>query len=140
MVVSYDKSGTIDHLEIFSSKLQLDNGIHTGLSSSEMFSKYNADFLTTDCFAGESWQIYHIIGLSENITLYAHKNSIDGADWFWSVFDNQVPDENKFKCVKDGTDGYSPIFKIPLNYVKNCSLEMIDVKKGGDVVFRTNRK
>ena len=131
MVVSYDKSGTINYLEIFTGKLQLDNGIHVGLSSVEMFSKYNADFLTTDCFAGESWQAFHVPGQSKNITLFAVMNSSEGSTWYYD--NTSCPgtsfdfDSTTFKCVKEEQDGYSALFKVPLDYARDCYIKKIDV-------------
>ena len=47
MVVSFNESGTIDNIEIISSILSLDNGIHVGLASTEMFSKYKNECVPT---------------------------------------------------------------------------------------------
>lgn len=132
MVVSFNESGTIDNIEIISSILSLDNGIHVGLASTEMFSKYNADFLTTDCFSGESFQIYHIPGQSENITLFATMNGVDGASWYYdNISDDYEPDRTIFKCVKEEKNGFSALYKVPLNYVRNCSIKKIDITPNG---------
>lgn len=136
LIVTYDESGIINHLEIFSNKLQLDNGIHTGLSSSEMFSKYNADFLTTDCFSGESWQVFYVPSLSRNITLFAFNNSVDGTEWYNNKIVDYEPDQSVFKCVKEEKNGNSALYKVPLDYVRDCSVKKIDVKSNGYEMFQ----
>lgn len=132
LIAECSESGIIESLKIISDKLSLANGVHVGLSSKELFSKYNASFLTTDCFAGESWQAYHIPGLSKNITLRVFERGSDGAKWFNSVFDDMEPDADKStKIKKEGEDGESSLYKIPLQYVKNCTIGVIDIRKGG---------
>lgn len=135
MVVKYDELGVINEIEVYSSKLETSNGIHIGLSSSELFSKYQAVFLTTDGFAGESWQAYHVPGLAENITLYAYRNDTERCEWYWNVIGFPEPDRTIFKCVKEDNDGHSPLFSVPLKYVENKSIEKISIVKGGDEGF-----
>ena len=118
MVVTYDELGVINKIEVYSSKLKISNGICIGLSSSELFSKYQAVFLTTDGFAGESWQAYYVPGLTENITLYAYRNNMERCEWYWEVIGTQEPDRTIFKCVNENVNGYSPIFSVPLKYVE----------------------
>lgn len=132
LIVQCNESGIIESLEIRSDKLSLKNGVHVGLSSEELFSKYHASFLTTDGFSGESWQAYHIPGLSKNITLRVFVEGSDGANWFSSVFDGMEPDVDKSTKVKEeGEMGGSSLYKIPLKYVTNCTLGVIDIRKGG---------
>lgn len=131
MVVSYDKTGTINEIEVLSSLFQLNNGIRIGLSSDEMASKYNADFLTTDDFAGESWQSYNVRGLSKNITLLTQKNHEGNYNWYWSVVGSQEPDRSKYKCVKDNIDGNPSVYIVPSELTKGCRLEKIVVMENG---------
>lgn len=130
-----NESGIIETLEIKSPKLSLENGVHVGLSSEELFSKYHAVFLTTDGFPSGCMQAYHIPGLSKNITLKVFADESDGSNWFWSVFDDMEPDADKSTKVKEGEMGDPSIYKIPLKYVKNCVLSVIDVRKGGIELF-----
>ena len=71
LVATHDEDGVITEIEVFSEKLCLENGIHVGLSSETMASKYNASFFTTDYFAGEAWMCYNVNGLPKNIILWA---------------------------------------------------------------------
>lgn len=129
-----NESGIIESLEIRSDKLSLENGVHVGLSSEELFSKYNASFLTTDGSPSGCWQAYYIPDLSRNFTLRVFVEESSGSDWFWSVFDGMEPDADKSTKVKDG-EMHPSLYKIPLQYVKNCTLGVIDIRKGGIEMF-----
>lgn len=134
MVVTYDEMGIINKIEVYSNKLKLDNGIHTGMSSEELFSQYNAKFLTTDGFAGESWQAYYVSGTPPNITLYAQRESSEGTQWYFELV--EMVGYEAFRCVKDERDGCSPIFNIPLHYCKQRSIRIITIEPGGVEMFK----
>ena len=135
MVVTYDETGIIDKIDVYSDKLKLDNGIHIGMSSEELFSQYNAMFLTTDGFAGECWQAYYVSGTPPNITLYAHRNDEERGKWYGEVVGSVDPDRSIFRCVKEG-DGDSPIFNVPLQYCKQCSIRKMTILQGGVDMFK----
>ncbi len=136
LVARCDESGIISSIEVHSSKLQLDNGIHVGLSSDSLFAKYKAIFLTTEGLPSGCWQAYQVPGLHKNITLRVFSEESDGSQWYWSVFDGMEPNKEKSQKVKDG-DGENPsLYKIPLQYVKKCSLGVIDVQEGGIEMLR----
>lgn len=135
MIVTYDESGEIYNIEVYSSKLKLDNGIHTGLSSEELFSQYQAMFLTTDGFSGESWQVYHVPGVPQNISLCAYRNDTERCQWYYDIIGTPEPDRSTFKCVKEDDDGYSPIFSVPLNFCKKNSIRKITITKDINNMF-----
>lgn len=134
LVATYNESGKIHTIDVYSSKLKLENGIHTGLTSEEMFSKHKAQFLTTDCFAGESYQAYYVPETPQNITIKAYKNSEECSDWYYDAF----PDsgcESRCKRVKEGY-GESDIFSVPLELCKSRLVKKITIEQGGNEMFQ----
>ena len=124
--VNCNESDMITNIRVKSSKLSLENGIHVGLTSKELDSKYNAVYITEGDYWGD--QIYYITGLSRNITLYA-----EGDDWIRESF-NGYTDPEKFKKINE-EDTTPYLYKIPLQYIKNKKLCLITICNGGNENF-----
>jgi hypothetical protein len=121
--VNCNESDVITNVQIKSSNLSLENGIHVGLTSKELESKYNAIYITEGDYWGD--QIYYITGLSRNITLYA-----EGDEWICDSFNGGIsPDPEKFKKISEN------LYKIPLQYIKNYKLRLITICNGGNENF-----
>ena len=120
LIASYYQDDIITNLCIYSEKLQLENGIHVGMSSEAMASTYNASFLSTDCFEGEYSMWYSVNGLPEEIDLIAEKR-VD-------IFDNNYPAE-PIRGVKLCETEYGPVFKVPTDVVKDSYVKTIEVNK-----------
>lgn len=46
MTINYTEDGEITSVEVFSNRIQLANGVHVGLSATEMFNTYNACYIS----------------------------------------------------------------------------------------------
>ena len=120
LIATYDQNDVIDGLCIYSKELQLENGIHVGMSSATMASTYNASFFSTDCFQGEYAMWYSVNGLPDEITLMAER--------ILDIFDNNWPAEPK-RGVKLYETDYGPVFRVPIDEVKDSYLKTIVVNK-----------
>ena len=121
LIATYDDNGIITEIEVFSEKIHLENGIHIGLSSETMASKYDASFLTTTYFPGqEVWMCYYVNGLPQNITLWATN--------VYDIFDDDdgygvlVPSSGK--ATRSGCFFQ---YKIPMEKVKDSHLASIRI-------------
>ena len=126
LIVTYNKEGVISIVEVFSEKLQLENGIHVGLSSEMMASKYDARFLTTDCFAGDPRMCYYVKGLHNNITLLTAENN-----HIFEDIGGLEPNCGEKIYEYD----YTPVYQIPMYRVKEDYLASIVIMKNGWNVF-----
>lgn len=120
LIASYDQDDNITELCIYSEELQLENGIHVGMSSEAMASTYNASFFSTDWFELNYTMWYSVNELPDEITLMA--KSFDG---FW---DDGHPAEPK-RGVKLYETDYGPVFRVPIDAVKDSYVETIVVNK-----------
>ena len=120
MVVSCDSDWKIIYLKIYSNKLQLENGIHTGLSSTELYSKFNAQFVcerdtrnmgssTPPTMGYITPELPNSIGL-----IAAKKNNITFAE---SNYGDEYPIH--------GVENDDRIYVMPLDDVKNDYLAYI---------------
>lgn len=120
LIATYDKDGIIYEIEIYSEKLCLENGIHVGMSSETMASKYNASFLTTDYFAGEAWMSYNVNELPINIILWATNN--------YDIFDDdQGMNPTSGELINDNDCFFR--YKVPMDKVKDSRVASICIKR-----------
>lgn len=117
---SFDQDDIITNLIIYSEELQLENGIHVGMSSETMASTYGASFLSTDNFQGEYTMWYSVNGLPDEIALMAENRG--------DIFDDNYPAEPK-RGVKLCETDYGPVFKVPIDVVKDSYVKTIEVNK-----------
>lgn len=115
---SFDQDDIITNLIIYSEELQLENGIHVGMSSETMASTYGASFLSTDNFQGEYTMWYSVNGLPDEIALMAENRG--------DIFDDNYPAEPK-RGVKLCETDYGPVFKVPIDVVKDSYVKTIEV-------------
>ena len=121
LIATYDENGIITEIEVFSEKIHFENGIHVGLSSETMASKYDASFLTTSYFPGqEVWMCYYVKGLPKNITLWATN--------VYDIFDVDdgygVPIPSRGKGTRNGCFFQ---YIIPMDKVKDSHLASIRI-------------
>lgn len=121
LIATYDENGIITEIEVFSKKLHLENGIHVGLSTETIASKYNACFLTTTNFPGqEVWMCYYVEGLPKNITLWATN--------VYDIFDDDDGYGTQIPSSGVGTrSGCFFQYKIPMDKVKDSHLASIRI-------------
>ena len=129
LTVKYDKKGIISEIEVFSKDLQLENGIHVGLSSETMASQYNASFLTTDyCVEGFVGMCYYVKELPRNIILWATNvydifdgamcNEVNPSYWGYPTSGERI---NNSDCLFS--------YKVPMDKVKGSHLASIRILK-----------
>lgn len=130
MIVKCNSDGQILTVKILSDKLQFENGIHIGLSSSEMYSNHNAKFITTidnSVLGGEDTveMGYVIPNLQNTVSLIAAKrNNITFGD------SEEMPDYPMFPVHGEKTN-ISGVYAMPLDDVKDDYLKNIVITSNG---------
>ncbi|MBO4588937.1 MAG: hypothetical protein J5711_08610 [Bacteroidales bacterium] len=127
MIVTADNEWRITKIKIMSNKFQFENGLHIGMSSGELFSKYNAKFITTqnDSYLGGCDTIemgYEIPSMANTVSLIAAKNNHISFEC-----DNNT-DYPMFPCNSEYRDGK---YYMPLEDVKDDFLAYIVIMKKG---------
>lgn len=118
MTINCNEKGTITSIEVLSNKIQLVNGVHVGLSATEMFNTYKACYISPglgslDNF-GVGKQQFYIPDLPKEIYIMA------------SISKEPAALESKGSEVNIKDRLY---FSIPLEEVKNDSVRSIIINK-----------
>lgn len=122
--MDYDENAVIHSIEVMSEQIKMQNGVHVGLSATEMFEKHNALFITPSSYnseLGESGMsddaIFELPHQPANITVNAFYDKID--------FDYK----GQYEIKQMEAFGFSDYDTLPLEAVKGCSVRSIIIKK-----------
>ena len=112
MLVKFDENDRIFTIEVLSDRIQLPNGVHVGLTATEMFNQYNARFISPAPLRTEMFEEmqFDIPDLPRDIYLIAFP-------------------EDRFEITKKGTELVAPLYSIPLEAVKGNSVERIIIDR-----------
>ncbi len=121
--VGYDGNAVIHSIEVFSEQIKMQNGVHVGLSASEMFEKYNALFVTPSSFNTEMLEnrgddaTFELPHQPKNISVKAIYDKID--------FEYKEQYEMRM-MENEEIEGYDTL---PLEAVKASSVRSIVIQK-----------
>lgn len=127
MCVAANTEGNITCIKVLSEKIQFESGIHVGLTSDEMFSKYNALYICGNSMAGTDggWTMmyFEVPGIGDNISLVPKgRNKIKFGD------EDGTEDRHGYGMPIHGTEtkykGYE-YYNMPLDDVKEDYLAYI---------------
>lgn len=117
MKVFYDDKALVHTIEVYSTHIQMENGIHVGMSSQEMYEKHNAkcmipyDTFAFECGFGDD-VIYKIPDNPKNISIKAHYNG----KYHKYIEDKGLPYREEY-------------YPLPLELVKDNSVRSIEIYK-----------
>lgn len=118
MTINYTEEGVITSIEVLTNIIQLENGVHVGLTATEMFNTYKSCYISpglgsADGF-GRGKQQFYFPDLPKDIYIMA---SISKEPWDLESNGSEVTVKDRF------------YFSIPLEDVKNDSVRSIIINK-----------
>ena len=118
MTINYTEKGLITSIEVLSNRFQLENGVHVGLSASEMFNTYKASYISPglgslDNFGWGKQQFYYS-DMPKDIYIMASSSKHPG----------DMESKGSEVTVKDRF-----YYSIPFEEVKNDSVRSIIINK-----------
>lgn len=123
--MDFDENAVIHSIEVFSEQIKMQNGVHVGLSASEMFEKYNALFITPSSFNTEllendeddNYTTFELPYQPTNISVKAVREKIDFE--YKEQYENRLVEQE----IYEGFD------TLPLEAVKGSSVRSILIQK-----------
>lgn len=123
--MDFDENAVIHSIEVFSEQIKMQNGVHVGLSATEMFEKHNALFITpssfnTELLENDADDNYTIFGLPHQPTNISVKAVLDKIDFeYKEQYENRLMEQE----IYEGFD------TLPLEAVKGSSVRSILIQK-----------
>lgn len=122
--IDYDENAKIQSIEVFSEQIKMQNGVHVGLSATEMLENHNALFITPSSYNSELGEN----GLGDDATFELPNQSVSiSIKAIYDKINFEYKEQYERKMME--TMGFCAYDTLPLEAVKGSSVRSIVINK-----------